>query len=66
MPKLKTNKAMRKRFKITKTGKVMSTSSLRRHLMTDRTSKKKRALRGWREVDPTDVKRIKAGLPYQR
>ncbi len=66
MPKMKTNKAVKKRFKITKTGKVLASSSFRRHLMTDRSSKKKRQSRRWREVDPTDTKRIKALLPYQR
>ncbi|HXV27568.1 MAG TPA: 50S ribosomal protein L35 [bacterium] len=63
---MKTNKAVRKRFKITKSGKVMMSSSLRRHLMTDRTSKKKRQKRRWREIDVTDAKRIKKSLPYQR
>lgn len=64
MPKMKTNKAVRKRFKITKKGKVMKTSSLRRHILTDRSSKKKRQSRGWSEVDISDKKRIKALLPY--
>lgn len=66
MPKIKTNKAVKKRFKITKTGKVMATSSFRRHLLTDRTSKRKRQSRHWRQVDPTDKKRIKLLLPYDR
>ncbi|MBI3306919.1 MAG: 50S ribosomal protein L35 [Candidatus Omnitrophica bacterium] len=66
MPKLKTKKAMKKRFRITKNGKVMCSKSFRRHLLTDRSSKRKRQARGWHEVDITDVKRIKAGLPYDR
>lgn len=64
MPKVKTNKAARKRFKITKGGKVMSTSTLRRHLLTDRSKKHKRQGRGWRMVDKTDAHRVKAMLPY--
>lgn len=66
MPKIKTNKAAKKRFKITKKGKVLSPSSFRRHMMTDRSSKKKRQSRRWRQVDPTDRKRILRLLPYGR
>ena len=66
MPKIKTNKAVKKRFRITKNKKVLSQSSFRRHLMGDRTPKKKRQARGWRNVDPSDRKRIIALLPYDR
>lgn len=66
MPKIKTNKAVKKRFKLTKSGKVLSSKSFRRHLMTDRSSKKRRHSRGWHEVDPTDKRRIKLLLPYGR
>lgn len=65
MPKMKTNKAAKKRFRITKNKKVMSVSSFRRHLLTDRSSKKKRQLRGWRQVDASDRKRILMMLPYR-
>ena len=66
MPKMKTNKAVKKRFKITKNKKVLSVSSFRRHLMADRTSKSKRQSRGWRNVDRSDKKRIQMLLPYDR
>ena len=66
MPKMKTKKAVKKRFKITKNKKVMSAVSFRRHLMTDRSSKKKRQSRGYRLVDPSDRKRIQMLLPYHR
>ena len=64
MPKLKTNKAFKKRFKITKNGKVMSARTLRRHMLADRSTKKKRQARGMHLIDITDVKRVKQGLPY--
>ena len=64
--KMKTNKAVRKRFKVTKNKKVLSTKSFRRHLLADRSSKRKRQSRGWRVVDPTDRKRILNLLPYDR
>jgi len=66
MPKLKTNKAASKRFRITKNGKVLSTAALHRHLLTDRSSSKKRQSRGWRAVDKVDQKKVKALLPYHR
>ncbi len=64
MPKVKTNKAAKKRFKISKKGKVRTTSTLRRHMMTDRSSKKKRQLRGWKTTEDADARRIKKMLPY--
>lgn len=64
MPKLKTNKAAKKRFRITRNGKVLGSSSLRRHMLTDRSSKKKRQLRRSRELDPADKKRITVMFPY--
>lgn len=64
MPKLKTNKAFKKRFKITKNGKVLSSRTLRRHMLADRSTKKKRQARGLHLVDITDVNRVKKSLPY--
>ena len=64
MPKLKTNKAARKRFKITKKGKVLRPKTGRRHLLADKASNEKRGLRGWKTVDKTDQKRFDALLPY--
>ena len=66
MPKLKTNKAVKKRFKITKRKKILSVQSFRRHLMADRRPKSKRQSRAWRAVDPSDKKRIQLLLPYDR
>ncbi len=45
MPKLKTNKSVKKRFKITKTGKVRRYHAGRRHLLSGKTRKRKRHLR---------------------
>lgn len=65
MPKLKTNKAARKRFKITAKGKILKPNAFRRHLLTDKKSSEKRRLRGWSEVDERDRKRIDPLLPYR-
>lgn len=64
MPKMKTNKSVKKRFKITKKGKVLRTKCKRRHLLTDKDAGKKRGLRGMAVVDGTDEHRIKELAPY--
>lgn len=64
MPKLKTKKAVKKRFKITGTGKIMRKMTKKRHLLVDRPQGKKRAFRKDVQVDKTDVKRVTYNLPY--
>ncbi len=64
MPKLKTRKSVRKRFKISATGKVMRPRAKRRHLLTDRPKGKKRGFRKYRLIDRTDANRVKKLLPY--
>lgn len=64
MPKQKTKKAVRKRFKVTKTGKVLRSKASRRHLLAGKPSKKKRQMRGWHVASETDFKRVKRSLPY--
>jgi len=62
--KMKTSKSVKKRFKITKTGKILSARSKRRHLLAGKTTKKKRQLRGLHVIDKSDIQRIKCRLPY--
>lgn len=64
MPKMKTSKTRKKRFRITKKGKVLANKTLRRHMMTDRSPKKKRQLRQGFQVSKTQVKSIAMRLPY--
>ncbi len=66
MPKIKTKKAMKKRFRITKNGKVLANKSLRRHMLTDRSPKKKRQLRNKLRVEKMHVKAIKMSMPYDQ
>ncbi len=60
----KTRKAVAKRFKITGTGKVLRSHATRRHLMATKNAKRKRQLAKSGLVDRTDLKRIKANLPF--
>ncbi len=60
----KTKKSVAKRFKITGTGKVLYRHSGRRHLLSAKSSKKKRQLGKAGVVDKTDMARIKENLPF--
>ena len=64
MPKLKTNKAIKKRFKITKRKKVLSGRTKRRHLLGDRSASKKRQFRRKRTLNRVDQKAVLRALPY--
>ena len=64
MQKLKTNKGARKRLKLTKNGKLMRYKPGRRHILTSKSSKRKRKMRGCMEVLGMDAKIIKKLLPY--
>jgi large subunit ribosomal protein L35 len=44
MPKVKTNSSAKKRFKVTGTGKIMHQKSFKRHILTKKSKKRKRAL----------------------
>ena len=64
MPKMKTNKAAAKRFKVTGTGKLKRSKAYKRHILTKKTTKTKRNLRKAALVDSTNVKNMKKILPY--
>jgi large subunit ribosomal protein L35 len=44
MPKVKTNSSAKKRFKVTGTGKIKHQKSFKRHILTKKSTKRKRAL----------------------
>jgi len=59
MPKLKSNRGAKKRFKVTGTGKVKVGKSKRRHILTSKPQKRKRQSRNGHLLNLTDAKRIK-------
>ena len=59
MPKIKTNRAAAKRFKVTGTGKLKRSKAYKRHILTKKTTKTKRNLRKAALVDATNVKNMK-------
>ncbi len=64
MPKMKTNRGAAKRFKVTKSGKVKYSRANRRHILTKKSSKRKRQLRDPGFLATGDAKLVKSQLPY--
>ena len=62
MPKQKTHKGTKKRFRLTAKGKVKHRSAGTSHLASRKSHKRKRMLRGTEVVDKTEVKRIHRAL----
>ena len=63
MPKIKTNRAAAKRFRKTGTGKFVYNKSCASHILTKKTTKRKRSLRKSQIVDRSNKKQIKLLLP---
>jgi large subunit ribosomal protein L35 len=64
MPKMKTNRGAAKRFKVTGTGKVVYSKSNASHILTKKTSKRKRKLRKSGLIDKTNTDMVKKLIPY--
>lgn len=64
MPKLKTNRGAAKRFSRTGSGGFKRSHSHARHILTKKSSKRKRQLRGTAMVAETDVQLVRRLLPY--
>jgi large subunit ribosomal protein L35 len=64
MPKMKTNRGAAKRFKISGNGKVIRSKAYTSHILTTKTTKRKRNLRKSDLVDAANLKSVKKLLPY--
>ncbi len=64
MPKMKTSRAAAKRFKVTGSGKLVRNKAYKSHILTKKTTKRKRNLRKDIIMDETNVKSMKKILPY--
>ena len=62
MPKIKTNRAVAKRFKKTGTGKLKRNKAYKSHILTKKSTKRKRNLRQSTITDATNVKNMKKVL----
>ncbi len=63
MPKIKTNRSAAKRFRKTGTGKIVYKKSCASHILTKKTTKRKRSLRKKRIIDKVNQKEIRLLLP---
>ena len=64
MPKIKTNRSAAKRFKKTGTGQLKRMKAYKSHILTKKTTKRKRNLRKATLLDSTTVKNMKKIMPY--
>ena len=64
MPKIKTNRGAAKRFKTTGSGKIVRNKAYANHILTKKSTKRKRNLRKSGLVDSTNKKNISRLIPY--
>ncbi len=64
MPKMKSHRGAAKRFRKTGTGKLRYQKGNRRHILTKKSSKRKRHLREAGEISSADARRVKQMTPY--
>ncbi|MCX5836415.1 MAG: 50S ribosomal protein L35 [Deltaproteobacteria bacterium] len=64
MPKLKTHRGAAKRFSLTGTGRVKRSKAYTSHILTKKTTKRKRNLRKSAILDERDTRGIKRLIPY--
>ncbi len=65
MPKLKTHSGAKKRFSLTKNGKVKRAHAFKSHILAKKSTKRKRGLRKATYADKTNVSAIKLLVPYK-
>ncbi|MGI6270532.1 MAG: 50S ribosomal protein L35 [Candidatus Howiella sp.] len=65
MPKIKTHSGAKKRFKLTKNGKVKRAHAFKSHILNKKTTKRKRNLRKTTVADVTNTAAIKKMIPYK-
>jgi large subunit ribosomal protein L35 len=64
MPKMKSSRSAAKRFRFTATGQLRRNQAYVRHILTKKTTKNKRQLRGAVDVHETNMNSIRAMMPF--
>jgi large subunit ribosomal protein L35 len=64
MPKMKSNSGAKKRFRKTGTGKIKFKKAYKNHILTTKTTKKKRQMRNTGIIAASDERKIRRLLPY--
>ncbi|MGI5850482.1 MAG: 50S ribosomal protein L35 [Caldicoprobacterales bacterium] len=65
MPKIKTHRGAAKRFSLTKSGKVKRAKAYKSHILTKKTTKRKRNLRKGSYIAAAEEKNIRRLIPYK-
>ena len=64
MPKMKTKSSAKKRFKVRSGGSIKRSMAYKRHILTKKTTKAKRQLRGMTGVHDSDKAMVRSMMPY--
>ena len=64
MPKMKTKSGAAKRFRAQGSGGLKRTTAFRRPILTKKTTKRKRGMRGMTQVHETNIVSVRAMMPY--
>jgi large subunit ribosomal protein L35 len=64
MPKMKTKKGAAKRFSVRGSGSIKRGQAFKRHILTKKTTKNKRHLRGSTAVHAADVASVRSMMPF--
>jgi large subunit ribosomal protein L35 len=64
MPKMKTKSGAKKRFKVRGSGSIKRSMAFKRHILTKKTTKNKRQLRGTTAIHSTNMAAVRSMLPY--
>lgn len=65
MPKLKTHTGAKKRFRVSKNGKIKRAHAYKSHILNKKTTKRKRGLRKAAYADKTNVAAVRHLIPYK-
>lgn len=65
MPKLKTHSGAKKRFNLTKNGKIKRARANKSHILNKKTTKRKRTLRKAAFADVTNAAKVLRMIPYK-
>lgn len=65
MPKIKTNRAAAKRFRVTGSGKIKRNKGFKSHILSSKSKKRKRRLRKATTVSAVESRNIRQLIPYK-
>ena len=65
MPKIKTHRGAAKRFNKTASGKITRSKAFKQHILTSKTAKRRRDLRGTTLISDADMPRLRKMIPYK-